>query len=201
MRSDPVAGLVLAAGTSERMGRNKLLLPLSGEPMVRRVVRRALEARLDPVIVVLGFEAERARAALEGLACQFVLNAEYERGLNRSLKIGVEHLPPAVSAVVVVLADMPRVTAAMLETLVACYRSGSAPLVISDYHGSNAPPILYDRSLFAELRARDEGTGRGRQVVARHRAEADVAQWPDEALVDLDVPADYGRMRVAAEGD
>jgi len=193
-RSGPVAGLVLAAGSSERMGGNKLLLPLAGEPLVRRVVRRTLEARLEPVIVVLGFEAERVRAALEGLCCRCVLNAEYARGVNRSLKIGVDQLPRDASATVVMLADMPYVTSAMIESMVARYRTGSAPLVISDYQGTNAPPMLYDRALFLELGAM-EGEGCGRRVVRRHRAEADVISWPADALADVDVPADYERMR------
>ena len=62
-----VAGVVLAAGASRRMGRNKMLLELEGEPLVRRAARRALEAGLTPVVVVLGHEADRARAALAGL--------------------------------------------------------------------------------------------------------------------------------------
>ena len=66
-RTGPVAGIVLAAGTSSRLGLNKLLLELEGEPVLRRTVRRASEAGLDPVIVVLGFEADNARAALAGL--------------------------------------------------------------------------------------------------------------------------------------
>lgn len=197
-RTGPIAAILLAAGASTRMGGNKLLFPLDGESVIRRAARQAVEAGLDPLIVVLGHEAERVRAALEGLNCLIALNPEHARGVNRSLKAGMAELPPTARAVIVMLADMPHVTAAMLGAMIARYRGGTAPLVISDYAGVNAPPMLYDHALFDELGAM-QGEGCGRQVVKRHRAEADVMSWPAEALADLDVPADYERARATLE--
>lgn len=195
-RAGTVAGVVMAAGTSTRMGRNKLLLDLEGEPVVRRTAQRMVAAGLDPVIVVLGHEAELVRQALGDVAAhiQLVVNADYLRGVNSSLKTGIASLPETVGAAVVVLADMPFVTSDMLSALVTQYRASSAPLVISDYDGVNAPPMLYDRSLFAELLTM-EGEGCGKAVVKRHRAEALVISWPAAALNDLDVPADYDLVR------
>src|SRR5881628_4179101 len=69
-----IAGVILAAGASRRMGKNKMLLELEGEAVVRRAARRALAAGLSPVVVVLGHEATRAQAELAGLACEFVVN-------------------------------------------------------------------------------------------------------------------------------
>ena len=197
-RTGSIAGILLAAGASTRMGSNKLLFPLEDEPVIRRAARQALEAGLAPLIVVLGHEADRVREALEGLDCRIALNPEHARGVNRSLKAGMAELPPAVCATVVMLADMPHVSAAMLRAMLARYRTGTAPLVISDYAGVNAPPMLYDRVLFDALGAM-QGEGCGRQVVKRHRADADVMSWPAEALADLDVPADYERARAALE--
>jgi molybdenum cofactor cytidylyltransferase len=195
-RTGTVAGVVLAAGSSTRMGKNKLLFDLEGEPMVRSVVRRAAAAGLDPVVVVLGYEAELVRRELDGLMppCLIVVNPDYARGINFSLKAGIAALPATAGAAVVILADMPFVTAEMIATLVTRYRAGDAPLVISDYEGVNAPPMLYDRALFEELRAM-EGEGCGRQVVRRHRTEAVVVGWPAAALTDLDAPSDYERVR------
>ena len=190
----PIAGVVLAAGTSSRMGHNKLLLPFEGESVLRRAVRQASAAGLDPVIVVLGHEADRVREELAGLGIRAVVNADYARGINTSLGVGIAAVPAEAVAVVVLLADMAFVTAAMVATLVQQYRTGSAPLVISDYDGVNAPPMLYDRTLFEALR-RAEGEGCGRQVVRTHRAEATVVRWPAAALADLDVPEDYQRLQ------
>lgn len=196
-RVAPVAGLLLAAGTSSRMGANKLLFEVGGRSLLRTAALRAVEAGLAPVYVVLGHEAGLARRELDDIGCEVVLNRDYEQGITSSLTAGVSALASHVPAVVVMLADMPRVDAPMIASLVARYRSGSAPLVISDYEGVNAPPVLYDRSLFGELRSLTGDSGCGRQVVARHRSEAEVHQWPASALADIDDPEDFARMREA----
>jgi molybdenum cofactor cytidylyltransferase len=193
-RPGPVAGILLAAGTSSRMGSNKLLFELGGESVLRGAAQRALAGGLAPLLVVLGHQEEKARSELDGLPCQVVINPSYEQGITSSLQSGVAALPAEAQAVVVMLADMPFVSAEMIAGLIARYRSTEAPLVISDYEGVNAPPMLYDRSLFEELLTRT-GEGCGRQVVQRHRHEAEVLPWPATALSDLDVPEDYERLK------
>lgn len=177
------------------MGTNKLLLKIDGETVVRGAVCRAIDAGLDPVIVVLGHEAERVERELDDLppVCRTVVNPDYARGINSSLKTGVRALPETADAVVVMLADMPFVTTEMIASLVSRYRTSDTPLVISDYEGVNAPPMLYDRALFPELQTM-EGEGCGKVVVRRHRSEAEVLRWPASALADLDVPADYEQL-------
>ncbi len=199
-RTGPVAGILLAAGTSSRMGRNKMLFELGGESVLRRAARRALAGGLSPLVVVLGHEAERARAELEGLDCRAVVNPGFERGITSSLHAGIETLPGDVAALAVLLADMPYVTAEMISGLVGRYRKSEAPLVVSCYDGVDAPPMIYDRSLFAELVEMSDGRC-GKRVVKRHRHEAEVVERPREALTDLDVPEDYERVlaRAAAQ--
>jgi molybdenum cofactor cytidylyltransferase len=184
-----VAGVVLAAGTSSRMGRNKLFLSLQGKSVLRRAVDTALTAGLDPVLVVLGHEAEKARAELTGLGCTTVLNPDYAQGINTSLRTGIAAVPDRAHAALVMLADMPFVSQSMLETLLERYRASTSPLVVSSYAGVDAPPMLYDRTLFAELLALD-GEGCGKKVVKRHRGQSVEVAWPASALKDLDVPAD-----------
>jgi molybdenum cofactor cytidylyltransferase len=174
-------------------GRNKLLLEVEGEPLVRRAARAALEAGLDPVLAVVGHEAERVRAALAGLGCRTVLNPDYERGLTTSLRAGIAALPAGTPAAVMVLADMPRVTAGMLAGLAAAHASADParrpPVVLSDYEGVPAPPTLFDRALFPELLALPDDRC-PRSVVKRHREAAAVLRWPAAALADLDRPED-----------
>ncbi|MDH3456043.1 MAG: nucleotidyltransferase family protein [Gemmatimonadota bacterium] len=193
-REGPVAGIVLAAGTSSRLGRNKLLLELGGESVVRHTVRNAIEGGLTPVLVVLGFEAGQTRDALTGLACEPVDNPEYALGINRSLQVGLAAVPPEAVAAVVLLADMPLVTGAMITAVVRAYRRSAAPLVISQFGEAQAPPTLYDRSLFGAFRER-EGEGAGKRVVTRHRQDAVSITFPPGALVDLDRPDDYRRLQ------
>lgn len=196
-RSGLVAGILLAAGTSSRMGRNKMLLELNGESVLRGAARRALAGGLSPLLVVLGHEADKARPELEGLPCQIVINPDYEQGINSSVKAGISALPAGIQATVVMLADMPFVAAEMIRGLIDRYRESEAPLVISDYEGVNAPPMLYDQCLFDELLTMT-GEGCGRQVVRRHREEAEVLARPASALADIDVPEDYERIAAGA---
>ncbi len=189
-----MAAILLAAGSATRMGRNKMLLPLGGETVLRRAARAALSAGLDPVLVVLGYEAERAEAELAGLPVRIVPNPRHGLGINTSLSAGAEAVPPEASAAVVLLADMPGVDAAMIRQVVARYRETRAPLVTALYGEIPAPPTLYDRSLLPELHG-GEGEGRGRELVRRHRARAVRVPFPEAALADLDVPVDYERAR------
>ena len=194
-----VAAVVLAAGLSSRMGKNKLRLELGGQTVLRRAVATAAAAGLSPILVVLGHQADRARVALAGLGCTPVVNPDYARGLNSSLRAGFRALPEGVAGAVAMLADMPFVTAPMIAALVERWRASGAPLAISTYGGVLAPPMLYGSALFSELCELD-GEGGGKQVVKRHRGQAVELAWPAAALTDLDVPADVERARAALEG-
>jgi len=189
-----VAGLVMAAGSSTRMGSNKLLFELGGESVVRRVVRSAIAARLDPVCVVLGHEADRVRHALHDLAYEEVVNDGYDRGINGSVQLGIRAVRDRVSAAIVLLADMPLVTTDMVTTMVDRYRATTSPLVISRYGDVRAPPTLYDHSLFPDF-TDDHGEGCGRRIVKKHLSEAVALDWPAEILTDLDSPPDYEKLK------
>lgn len=195
-----IAAVVLAAGASKRMGRNKLLLELNGETVVRRAARTAIAAGLDPVIVVTGHAREAVEGELHGLRCRSVFNGAHAQGTHTSVAAGIGAVEPtACAAAIVMLADMPLVTPAMLRTLVEHYRESGVPLVASRYGGRvNAPPILYDRRLFGELREMDARCGRA--VVRRHRHEAVEVVWPSETGLDLDRPEDYERIREMLAG-
>jgi len=199
-RREGVAGVVLAAGTSSRMGRNKLLLEVAGQSVLRRAVVTAVEAGLDPVLVVLGHESERARAEVDSLRCEVVLNPDFQEGIHSSLRTGIAAVPARCVAAVVLLADMPLVEARMIRTLVQRHEAERPALVVSDYEGVDAPPILYDRRLFGELRVL-EGEGCGKRVVKRHTAEAVRIRWPARALTDLDRPEDVERVRAELGGE
>jgi molybdenum cofactor cytidylyltransferase len=189
--ADPprAAGIVLAAGASRRMGENKMLLQLDGEPLARRAARHALEAGLDPVMVVVGRDAAEVRAALADLPCETVVNESFSGPSSTSLHLALEALPPTTDAAVVILGDMIEVTSTMIRAVADAATTSPAPLVVSRYGDVTAPPLLFRRALFPELLAWT-GEGCGKAVVQRHATEASYVEWPPAALTDVDTHED-----------
>ncbi|WKW13258.1 nucleotidyltransferase family protein [Pseudogemmatithrix spongiicola] len=189
-----VGAVVLAAGASTRMGRNKLLLPVEGEPMVHRTVRRVRDAGCDPLVVVTGHEAERVREALVAFDVRFAASPDPTGPTSASLHAGLRALPEDVDAALVMLADMVHVTTPMLRALVDGVAAGAEPLGVSRYDDVLAPPLVFRRALWPELLAW-HGEGCGKAVVRAHAAEARMHDWPAEALQDVDTPSDYDAVR------
>lgn len=190
------APILLAAGGSARMGRSKLLLELGGVSLLRRAALGAVEAAIGPLVVVLGADADRARAELDGIPCTVVADPSLTvRGMNASLAAGVAAVPAEARGAVVLLADMPLVDAAAIRAVVERHRATGAPLVVTRYGEAFAPPALYDRALLGELGSGGAGDGIGRALLRRHRDRAAVVDAPAEALADVDVPADLERVR------
>ena len=182
-----VAAVVLAAGASTRMGSQKLLLPLGGEPLVHRTVRTVCDAGFDEVLVVVGFEAENVRHALEGLDVRFAVNADYATGMGSSFRAAVEHLAQA-DAAMFALADQPFVTAAEYRAILDAWRQRASPIISVRFGDVTAPPHLLARAFFPELAELVHGA---RPVLERHRDVAQVLTFPADLLQDLDTPEDY----------
>ncbi len=171
-----------------------MLLQLEGESLVRRAARRALQAKLSPVVVVVGHEADRVRAELKDLPVEFAVNPDFTGPTSSSLHQGLNKLGPDLDAVVVMLGDMVRVTEAMLAELVTAAQGSVAPLVVSRYGDVTAPPLLFRRALFGELLAW-KGEGCGKPVVQVHKHEAVYVDRPVALLADVDTPEDFAAVQ------
>lgn len=191
-------GIVLAAGASTRMGQNKMRLQVGKESLAHRAVRVALEGGLDPVIVVLGFEAELMVAELAAHPVQTVVNPDFAGPSSTSLHTGLSALPADIDAIVVLLGDMPHISADMVRSLVRAAASSPAPLVVSRYGDVTAPPLLFRPQLIPELLAWT-GEGCGKAVIRAHRDEAVYLNWSPPLLADIDTPDDY-EMLVRTSG-
>jgi molybdenum cofactor cytidylyltransferase len=190
-----VGAIVLAAGSSSRMGSPKQALQYRGESLLRRAALAALDAGCRPVIVVTGANAELSRRELDGLDVREVFNTLWETGMASSVRAGVEGLLSAeadVAAAVLLLCDQPHVTADVISSLVAAHRANGSPVVASMYGGSFGVPALFGRTLFDEL-ARLEGSAGAKQVIKRHASEAHFLPFPG-GEVDVDTPDDFSRL-------
>jgi molybdenum cofactor cytidylyltransferase len=188
-----ISAVVLAAGASTRMGTHKLLLPLGGEPLVRRVVRQVADAGFDDVLIVLGHEHEKVRAALEGLAVRHAVNPEYETGMGSSFRAAVEALPDSTAAMFA-LADQPLLTANDYRRLLEAWRAHPQGIVSVRYGDVTAPPHLFSREYFPELARLEHGA---RPVLQRHAAATAILRFSPDLLLDVDTPADYERAKAA----
>ena len=191
-----VAGVVLAAGQSRRMGGpNKLLVAIDGKPMVRRAAEAALAARLAPVLVVTGHMRDQVTEALAGLPVQLVDNPDYAQGLATSLKAGVAALPAEVDAAVVCLGDMPKVTGRLIRSLVQAYSPAEGrAIVVPTRHGKRGNPVLWDRRFFGAMRelAGDAGA---KALIGQHEELVAEVETGDEAvLLDVDTPEALARL-------
>ena len=194
MRRERIAGILMAAGASQRLGQSKQLLVWRGRPLIAHVAQTALDARLDPVIVVIGHRAGEMRAALQSLAVIVVENPRWPDGMSTSMHAGLSALPADVDAALFLLVDQPRITADYLRAMVAAYRASRKPIVVSAFQGKRASPTLFDRSLFDQLR-RITGDVGGRAVIDASPNLVAMVEADDEAtLLDIDTPEDWQRI-------
>ncbi len=187
--------VILAAGSSSRMGSPKQILPFRGISLLRHAAMAALDAGCSPVVVVTGACAELSRRELEGLDVREALNPRWETGMASSIGAGLEGLlgaDPEAAAVVFMLCDQPHVTAGIISGLAAAHRVTGKPVIASTYGGSFGVPALFSRPLFAEL-ARLEGGAGAKQVIERYASEAHFLPFQG-GEVDVDTPDDFSRL-------
>ncbi len=162
----PVHAVLLAAGRSTRMGGpNKLLARFDGEPLVRRVAKTVLASKAKSTTVVAGYQAERVGEALSGLDVRMEDNPDFASGLASSLKAGIARLPQNAAGALIVLGDMPDITARDLDRLISSFvATGGEQVVRASHDGKRGNPVILPRALFPEV-TRLEGDVGARHVV------------------------------------
>lgn len=194
-----IAAILLAAGSSRRMGANKLLLDINGEASVRRAARLLQAAGLAPLIAVLGHEAAQVRPSLSGLPFICVINADYASGMAGSLTAGLAALPAEVEAVLIHLADMPLVTREDIAALCAAFAPDAGRAICIPVHnGQRGNPVLLGRQIFPAL-AKISGDQGAKMVIRQHaHLIAEVPANPG-VLVDIDTPEAYAALGQLSE--
>jgi len=187
------AGIVLAAGISTRFGSTKQLLDWGDTTLASRAARVALDAGLEPVIVVLGSDAPNVEKAVAGLPVQCVFNREFAAGQSTSIRRGLDALPRRTGAAVFLLADQPLITPAIVREIVQAHRETLAPACVPVSEGRRGNPVLFDKSLFDELRGLSGDTG-GRVLLEKYRETIVSVPASRAVLLDIDTPEDYSRL-------
>ncbi len=197
-----ISAVILAAGTSSRMGSVKQLLPFGDSTLLETVLRNLRDSQVSEIVLVLGSSADAIREKIPLDGVKIVINQAYREGMGTSVRTGIAQVSPDADAALVVLADQPFVKPATIDHLIHVYRDKKAQIVIPVYQGFRGNPILLDRSVFPELLtlAGDIGC---RAIFGGH-TENILKEPVDDigVLLDIDTPVDFEKLQQAhARGD
>jgi molybdenum cofactor cytidylyltransferase len=191
-----ISAIVLAAGRAERMGEQKLLLPLGDRLVLQRVLESALAANLHEVIcVVRDLGAIRQQISLVDERLYWLVNYGADRGQSTSIIVGLWAIDPNSDGALFLVGDQPMVSGELIDAMLDRFDKSSAWIVAPSCKGQTRNPLLFRRDLFPEL-LQLTGDQSGRMLIEKHRDRTALVEWSDEVpFMDLDVRADYERLK------
>jgi molybdenum cofactor cytidylyltransferase len=185
--------LILAAGSSSRLGQPKQLVNLNGRPVLHTVVGNAVSVAGHSVTVVLGAHAKDLTRMLSQSTASVVVNRNWEEGIASSLRHGLSSLPTTCSAVLVMLGDQLAVTSDDLKRLISAWKGDDNVIAASVYQGHTGVPAIFPQWCFTELR--ELRGDRGARVIIQRYANRLVTVPMPNAAVDLDTPEDLAALK------
>jgi len=194
-----ISAVILAAGRAERMGQQKLFLPLGSKPVLQWVLESALASDLDEIVCVtrdLGLVRRQIPIADERLF--WLLNYAADRGQSTSVIAGLWAANQNCDGVMFLVGDQPLISKDLINALIEKFADSTAAIVAPKFDGEPRNPVLFRRRLFPEL-LKLTGEHGGRALMQKHRKKTAFVDWPDELpFLDLDVPGDYERLKELA---
>ncbi len=189
-----ICALVLAAGRSQRMGTQKLLLPVGGQPMIARIVDQVLASPVDRVFAVIGADPDRMVAALAGRPVTFVVNPDEHGEMLSSVRCGLAALPHECTAALVVLGDQPGLTAGVVTQLLRAFETAGRGIAVPTSGGRRGHPVLFALRYRDEILTRYEAVGLRGLLQAHPEDVYEVEVGTPDVLDDLDTPRDFERL-------
>jgi len=187
-----IAGVVLAAGASTRLGSPKQLVEVRGRSLLRHATECCVDGGCEFVVVVLGAAAVQVRPELRGLRVKVVDNDGWREGIASSIRAGISALPQGVHAAVLLTCDQPRLTPPLVRRLIAAYDGTPGRMVACEYGDTVGVPALFGRDRFRDLMALRGDRG-AKPLVSSHPGDVLRVPWPD-GVVDVDLPEDRERI-------
>ena len=192
----PISAIVLAAGSSRRMGKtNKLLLPWKDKPLLRHVVDQILDIPVMEVIVVTGYQHATISSCLKGLQVRLVHNPQYHRGMTSSIQTGVRHAQPSATGYLICLSDMPLLTTEDYRHFLShLHVERLQPRIgIPSYRGQTGNPVYFSRFFRQSILQHFHPEG-CKHIVRSHPQYVRQVEMPSESvLIDIDTTEDYDR--------
>ena len=188
-----ICALVLAAGESRRMGRQKMLLPFGGTTAIAHITDEILQSAIDKVLVVVGHDADRVADALAAQRAAVVVNPDYRAGMLSSIRCGLQALPETCESVLVALGDQPTITAGLVDELLLAFRATDKGILVPLHNGRRGHPILFSMQYREEILRRFDGEGLRGLLHAHPEDIAEVPVATPSVLLDMNYPEDYRR--------
>jgi molybdenum cofactor cytidylyltransferase len=194
---ETTAGVILAAGSAERMGALKQTLPVNGVPSIKLVASATIKSGLSPVLVVTGAENDTVEHQIEGMNVQIVFNPDWRDGMSTSIKAAIRSLPPETSSAVFMLCDQPLIPIPLIHELVETSAKTLAPIIAPYFGEVRGNPVLFDKTTFEDL-LRITGDVGGRAIFSKYPIRK--VKWDDHSsFFDMDTPEDYEKIKSFAK--
>lgn len=190
-----IYSIVLAAGQSRRMGRQKLLLPWGGTTIIGHIVDQLLHSVLDGVLVVTGCDQAAVIGALSGRPVTFAHNPDTACGMLSSVRCGVRALPPACDAVLVALGDQPMIETGLVDRMVTAFQATDKRILVPLHQGKRGHPLVFSSEYCHEILTQYDDTGLRGLLQAHPQDLQELAVSTPAILGDIDRPEDYQRQR------
>jgi molybdenum cofactor cytidylyltransferase len=195
--SNGIGVVILAAGTASRMGRQKLLLPLAGQPLLSHVLDIVRKFPWADCIAIIGEPEAKLAALCQSQAIRSIYNSKRQQGQATSIVLGVQQLARELDGIMFFLGDQPLVSQALIETLIARFvqSASSKTIIVPCYQGQRHSPVLFGSYWFTALTELNGDTG-GRQIMRANPAQVVEVDWPEKAaFYDADTWEDYQKLK------
>lgn len=195
-----IAAVVLAGGTSTRLGTPKQLLPYREGVLTAAVVQALISSRVDKTVVVLGHRAKEVREGLKQFPVDFVYNPDYAMGQSTSIKAGLTALGDTAEAALFALGDQPLLQSSTVNKIIDGYRLSGKNMAAPFYRGQRGNPVLFDQKMFASLLTLSGDTG-ARKIIERCPRQLARVDVNDMGVIfDIDTWEDYRRLTGFEQG-
>ena len=190
-----ISATILAAGSSQRMGDNKLLLPFQDDTLINIVCKTIIDSYLKPVFVVTGFENKKVLESLPKSIDKIVYNEDWSRGMATSINKAISSLPNDIDGNMIVLGDMPLVTVKTINKLHQVFLNNNGNKIIyADYLGKQANPVIFPRKFFDEILHLNGDKGCKKIIYKNRKSSIGVPIDSSEVIFDCDTKDDYSDL-------
>jgi molybdenum cofactor cytidylyltransferase len=187
--------VILAAGSSSRLGQPKQLLGFNGSSLLQKAINEANAAAIGTVLLVLGANASTIHAAIDATGVTIIENPSWQQGMGSSISYAATYLTnklPAVEGAIFTVCDQPFITAALFREMVTAHENEKKPIVACDYGNAVGTPAFFAKKFFAELGALKGDKG-AKQLIGKFPDEVELVNFP-KGTIDIDTETDYERL-------